>query len=151
MKNSDLLALFLAFNAGAAGCGADDTPFLPLDKLCPTIAETVCEARSGCCDEQSTAQSDCIDDVREACDEERVELTQESSLSYDGERAESVHDELRESVRSCEPPFALSRFFEGGKALGEGCERDPECGPGLCNEGTCQKGTLAPLCESDEP
>lgn len=142
------LIIFCLFSAG---CGSDDTPFLPLDNLCPSIADTVCEARRGCCEEDAQTEADCLDDVRRACDEERGALTDDSSLSYDGERAEAVHDELRTRTRACEAPFALARFFEGGQANGASCERDSECAQGACDEGACITRPLLPLCPSDAP
>ncbi len=131
------------------GCGSDDEAFLPLDKLCPAVAETVCEARKGCCDVGDDV-SGCEADVQSACDSERAGLTKENGLSYDGENAASVHDSLRDQVRSCDPAFSLARFFDGGKAAGVACARDSECKDGLCRDDRCAKAQPAPLCTGDD-
>lgn len=141
-----LYHLMIAYMLLSTGCGSNDAPFLPLDQLCPSIADTVCEAQRACCEGNAQAEADCVDDVRRACDEERRALTEDSSLSYDGERAEAVHDELRAGARACEEPFAIARFFDGTRANGASCDRDSLCAQGACEGGQCATRALLPLC-----
>ena len=116
-----------------------------LDELCPSVAEAVCEGRRRCCDDDS-GDTGCEKSVRASCDAERADLTGESELSYDGEQAHAVREELRSGLLECEDPLPLARFFEGGKALGAACKRDSQCALGACAEGECVKPDLTLLC-----
>ncbi len=148
VKKRTSLAI-LALLVAAAGC-VDDTPFLGLDKLCPLVAERTCEAKQGCCADD-TGDKGCEAREEELCDAALEKLTAESDLSYNSEHADAVSDELEAELRSCKPGFALSRFFEGGRAKGAACTADTQCTDGLClagdeGERKCGAPMTAPLC-----
>jgi hypothetical protein len=131
----------------AAGCSRDDTPFLPLDKLCTAYAEEVCEARRNCgCPEPVEA---CEERVGDACEVTRDMLNAEKGFVYDGERADRVRDQLRKELLECTPPFELTRFFVGPAKAGEACDRASECESLRCEgePSVCAATDPAPLCE----
>jgi hypothetical protein len=133
----------------AAACSGDDTPFLPLDRLCVAYAEEVCEARRNCgCPEPMET---CEKRVGDACEVIRDMLNAEKGFVYDGERADRVRDQLREGLVECGPPLELSRFYVGPAKAGEACDRNSQCESLRCEgePSVCVDADPAPVCEQN--
>jgi hypothetical protein len=113
-------------------CGSPDPSFLPLDQLCPTVAEQICDARQRCgCSKESSDH--CQEGIRSTCETELAAITQDASLVYDSVRADGVRDDLQAALSDCKDPFPLARFFEHVKNEGETCERDTQCESQSCD------------------
>ena len=130
----------------AIGCG-DDTPFLPLDKLCGELAVDVCDARDGCCEPES--RDACLQREQRACGPQQQSLEAEQR-SYDAEAAAHLRGSARTTLDACGSAPTLASFYEGGLALGATCERDGQCQSGRCAIEThaCVDAIVRPLCAS---
>jgi len=81
-------------------CKADDAAFLSLDRLCPSVAEEICNSQTRCC-QSDEAPSDCLERVQDSCLEQRAEILKEDALTYDSEYAFQVREDLRAGLVEC--------------------------------------------------
>jgi hypothetical protein len=146
-------AIWLGISGIALGaCAEKGDPFLTFGELCARRAEDVCAARTApCCEVEST--DDCVEQETRACETLRKHIAKvESTLRYDSQVAARVAAEQRQALDQCEPPFPLTRFFEGTRDEGSACERDTQCTSGVCGADSqaCESAEGPELCPSTE-
>jgi hypothetical protein len=136
--------------AGLSACKEDSDPFLPLEQLCPALAEDICDAQGHCdCGE---VDADCQERVEQRCDLARKQFTEEAELTYDGQKADAYRDAQNAALGDCGAPLPLGGFFEGTRANDEPCDRDAQCESLSCvgDPGRCAAVVALPLCEWDD-
>jgi hypothetical protein len=135
-----------------AACNKDtDAGFTTLAELCSEYTEAVCDGRDNCCEDVD--RDVCEKQVLKACKAAHADLVEEKGLSYSGERAFKALQAMRDAQLSCEPPYVLSQFFEGGLADGESCARATQCKSFSCGLSesrlVCLPAAAAELCEPE--
>lgn len=147
-RSSILLAALLSL---AAGCN-DDPAFLPLPKLCEERSQAICSARASSCEFEEGEEEDdatCQSRVLELCNAESAPYLDEPQLTYDSVIAIKVREEEQAALDAGDAPFPIARFFVGGFAIGDDCERDSQCETGLCDQDTqqCVESPETTLCD----
>ncbi len=140
-----LPALFFLFACNKS----EDAGFVTLDTLCASYTEAVCDGRDNCCDEAD--RDVCDADVLAACKASQAELVGEKALSYSGEEAFRVLQDMRADLLTCTAPYGLGAFFEGGRKKDEPCARPAQCESLSCEKSgsrlVCSDASETSLCE----
>jgi hypothetical protein len=140
------LSLLTALVAGLAACG-DDEAFLPLDQLCPALAEDLCTARNaGCCPMVDPVSCEATERTR--CEADKAPFESDASRRYDSRAAARQLQAVRTLLDACGAPPGVATFFGNGLPVGAACERESQCASGTCSgaPGVCTELMSEPLC-----